>query len=101
MRFMAPTHYIQGLFVEFGRAFAAARRYESLKCGRAQQESLTLADIPRRIFEEFYSGERGSEDWSRSLHRASACENTETTTFGDVHPRSWGSSSAHPNRHRS
>lgn len=51
-----------GLFAvvraEFGRALAAERRYESLRCGRAP------SDIPRTIFEEFYAGRTDSENES-------------------------------------
>jgi hypothetical protein len=43
------------ILAEFGRALAAARRYESLKDGRARHAGLAAADIPRRIFEEFYA----------------------------------------------
>ena len=51
-----------GLFAvvraEFGRALAAERRYESLRCGRAP------SDIPRTIFEELYAGRMDSENES-------------------------------------
>lgn len=47
------------ILAEFGRALAAARRYESLKYGRARHEDLATADIPRRIFEEFYAFPEG------------------------------------------
>lgn len=43
------------ILAELGRALAAARRYESLKYGRARHAGLAAADIPRRIFEEFYA----------------------------------------------
>lgn len=47
------------ILAEFGRALAAARRYESLKYGRARHEGLAAADTPRRIFEEFYASPDG------------------------------------------
>ena len=43
------------IIAEIGRALAAARRYESLKYGRVRHAGFAAADIPRRIFEEFYS----------------------------------------------
>jgi hypothetical protein len=39
---------------ELERAFAAARRYEDLRCGRDRPDGFTTADIPRLIFDEFY-----------------------------------------------
>ena len=36
------------IFAEFGRALAAARRYENLRYGRACRDGLGPADIPRR-----------------------------------------------------
>jgi hypothetical protein len=45
-------------FTEFRRAVAAEQRYEYLK-GRSTaalaREGIARADVPRRIFEEFYS----------------------------------------------
>jgi hypothetical protein len=43
------------IVAEFERALAAAQRYENLRYGRACHEVLPVADIPRRIFEEFYA----------------------------------------------
>jgi pimeloyl-ACP methyl ester carboxylesterase len=45
----------QSLLAEFRWALAAARRYEDLRYGRARQASRAPADIPRRIFAEFYA----------------------------------------------
>jgi hypothetical protein len=50
---------------EFGRAVAAARRYEDLRHRSACCGSIAIADIARRIFEEFYSSE-GPQRRSRS-----------------------------------
>jgi hypothetical protein len=50
------------ILTEFRRALAAARRYETLRYGRAGQEGLAPADTPLRIFDEFYGVERDSED---------------------------------------
>jgi hypothetical protein len=47
------------ILAEFGRALTAALHYESLKYGRARHEVLAAADIPRRIFEEFYAFPEG------------------------------------------
>lgn len=46
------------IFVEYRRATAAARRYEELSFHR--DEADMRFDVPRRIFEEFYS--RGQEN---------------------------------------
>jgi hypothetical protein len=52
-----------GVFVvvlaEFGRGVAATRRYEDLRYGRGRHEGIAPADVPRRIFEEFYAPGRG------------------------------------------
>jgi hypothetical protein len=55
-----------GLFpvvvAEFQRAVAAARRYEQLKRADAAamgRDGISSVDIPRRIFEEFYSSDDG------------------------------------------
>jgi hypothetical protein len=45
------------LLTEFRRAHAAAQRYERLRNGLARQEKLASANIPRRIFAEFYAVE--------------------------------------------
>jgi hypothetical protein len=48
--------YVFGaILAEFGQALAAARSYESLRYGCANRDGLAHADIPRRIFEEFYA----------------------------------------------
>jgi hypothetical protein len=43
------------VLAEFGRAVAAARRYDDLRYGRGRREGIAPADIPRRMFEEFYA----------------------------------------------
>jgi hypothetical protein len=43
------------VLAEFRRAVAAARRYEHLRYGSCRQEGIAPAEIPRRVFEEFYS----------------------------------------------
>ena len=44
------------LLAEYGRAVAAARRYDELKCSGSLGSRLVGAgNIPRTIFEEFYS----------------------------------------------
>ena len=49
------------VLAEFGRAVAAARRYEHLRYGSGRHEGTAPADIPRRIFEEFYSHGRPAQ----------------------------------------
>jgi hypothetical protein len=43
------------VLAEFRRGSAAAHRYERLRYGSARDAGITATDIPRRIFEEFYS----------------------------------------------
>jgi hypothetical protein len=47
-------HIFETILIELGRALAAAQRYENLRYGRTCREHRAVADIPRRIFEEFY-----------------------------------------------
>ncbi|MDX6242010.1 MAG: hypothetical protein QOG10_6881 [Kribbellaceae bacterium] len=47
-----------GIIVEYRRAVAAEKHYASLKCESdtaLAHEGTARADIPRRVFEEFYS----------------------------------------------
>jgi hypothetical protein len=46
---------LAAIVAEFRRAVAAARRYEDLRYGGSRHEGGAPADIPRRVFEEFYS----------------------------------------------
>ena len=46
------------VLAEFSLALAAARRYEDLRYGNGRHEGMAPADIPRRVFEEFYAYER-------------------------------------------
>jgi hypothetical protein len=43
------------ILAEFRRANAATRRYEDLRYGSGRREGIAPADIPPRIFQEFYS----------------------------------------------
>jgi hypothetical protein len=43
------------VLAEFPRSVAAAQRYEALRHRSACDGHVASADIPRRIFEEFYS----------------------------------------------
>ena len=43
------------VLAEFRRAIAAVGRYEDLRYGRGRHEGIAPADIPRRVFKEFYS----------------------------------------------
>ena len=49
------------MVAEFGRACAAAQRYEDLRHRGAGRGSIAPADVPRRVFEEFYSVEQTAE----------------------------------------
>ena len=49
------------VLAEFRLAVAAARRYEDLRYGSGRHEGMAPADIPRRVFEEFYAYERPAE----------------------------------------
>ena len=68
------------VLAELRRAVAAARRYEDLRYGSGRREDRTAADIPRRVFEEFYSSARPGEsrraerDLQVDWHRSDACE---------------------------
>jgi hypothetical protein len=58
--------HTRGIFAEFRRALAAAESYEGLKYGSACRDRSAQADIPRRIFEQYYAGKSGSELAARS-----------------------------------
>jgi hypothetical protein len=49
------------VLAEFRRAVAAARRYEDLRYGSGRHGDMAPAEIPRRVFEEFYSSARPVE----------------------------------------
>lgn len=55
--------YCAVLLAELGRALAAERRYHELRhAGVARdRDGLSTADTSRRIFEEFYAGDRPLE----------------------------------------
>jgi hypothetical protein len=61
------------IVAEFRRAVTAARRYEDLRYGGGRHEGVSPADIPRRVFEEFYSEARAVESrraqWSSEVAR--------------------------------
>ena len=47
-----------GIVIEYRRAIAAEKHYASLKCESETalaREGTARSDIPRRVFEEFYS----------------------------------------------
>ena len=52
-------HIFETIFIELGRALAAARRYENLRYSRACRVDLAGSDIARRIFDEFYAYPEG------------------------------------------
>lgn len=47
--------FLLAMVAEFGRATAAAQRYEDLRYRSGPRGRIAPADIPRRVFEEFYS----------------------------------------------
>jgi hypothetical protein len=58
----SPTQsFLLAMLDEFGRATAAAQRYEDLKYRSAWRGSIAAGDIPRRVFEEFYSFDEAAE----------------------------------------
>ncbi|MEH2626022.1 hypothetical protein V1292_004077 [Bradyrhizobium sp. AZCC 1719] len=59
---MGQYVFLLTLLAEFRRALAAARRYENLRYGCAYHDALAPAEIPRRIFEEFYASKLDSDD---------------------------------------
>jgi hypothetical protein len=48
------------ILAEFRRANAATRRYEDLRYGSGRREGIAPADVPPRIFQEFYSSSGGA-----------------------------------------
>jgi hypothetical protein len=67
-------NYLLDMFAEFSRAVAAAQRYENLRYRRASQEKIAPDDIPRRIFEEFYSSSETVESRRSERRRSDAPE---------------------------
>jgi hypothetical protein len=67
---LASRNYLMEMFAEFSRAVTAAQRYEDLRyrsCGHAR---IAPTDIPRRIFEEFYSTDETVESRRPEPHRS-------------------------------
>jgi hypothetical protein len=72
------------VLAEFRRAVAAARRYEDLRYGRGRHKDMAHAELPRRVFQEFYSDARPVEarraevnpqvTWRRSAARRDAAQ---------------------------
>jgi hypothetical protein len=54
------------VLAELRRGIAATRRYEHLRYRSACDERVAPADIPRRIFEEFYSSGGSCEATTRA-----------------------------------
>ena len=57
------------VFAEFGRALAAARRYDSLKHMHGGHDHSAPSDIPGPIFEEFYARQGNAEHAARDPSR--------------------------------
>jgi hypothetical protein len=77
------------ILAEFRRAIAATQRYKELKCMGTSAlacEGITRADIPRRIFEEFYSYESDCDPGSCTKRsRRMVCDApTFSTNSGSV-----------------
>jgi hypothetical protein len=52
------------MLAEFGRANAAAQRYEDLRYRSGRDKGAAADDLPRRVFEEFYSAAEPAESVS-------------------------------------
>jgi hypothetical protein len=50
-------NYLLEMFAEFSRAVSAAQRYEDLRYRSGGHDRIAPTDIPRQIFEEFYSAD--------------------------------------------
>jgi hypothetical protein len=48
-------NYLLEMFAEYSRAVTAAQRYEDLRYRSCGHDRIAPTDIPRQIFEEFYS----------------------------------------------
>ncbi|HZT18322.1 MAG TPA: hypothetical protein VFA23_02905 [Dongiaceae bacterium] len=59
----------QIILAEYGQALAAARRYQELRYGAARRCGLAPADIPQRIFAEFYARRNDAGDAAIGWHR--------------------------------
>jgi hypothetical protein len=62
------------MIAEFRRANAAARRYEDLRYRSGRAGGVPTEDIPRRVFEEFYSVAEPAESVSPGRRRSDAPE---------------------------
>ena len=62
-----PLGFLVVILTEFRRARAAAQRYEDLRYRSARHGNMTPTEIPRCIFEEFYSCTKAvrPRDWAR------------------------------------
>ena len=68
---MGSLLILEFLSEEFERAFAAAHRYDRLRCGPAVHDRPARSEIAERIFEEFYAGggEAGKAERTRDPGR--------------------------------
>lgn len=66
---------IETIVAEFGRALAAARRYENLRYGWTPHEHLSVADIPRQIGYTMWSADLLRYKESTGLPGVTTCEN--------------------------
>jgi hypothetical protein len=53
--------FLLAMLAEFRRAAAAAQRYEDLRYRSAGTGRIAPGDLPRQVFEEFYSVEKPPE----------------------------------------
>jgi hypothetical protein len=64
------TGFFSILRAEIGRAFAATRRYETLRYARSRDAGHAPADLPRKIFGEFYAAQEDTGQAPRAPQRS-------------------------------
>ena len=67
-------NFLSRMFAEFGRANAAAQRYEDLRYRSARDRGTVADDLPRRVFEEFYSAAEPAGSVSPGRQQPDAAE---------------------------
>ena len=72
-------NYLLDMFAEFGRAIAAAQRYEDLRYRGASHGKIAPDEIPRLIFDEFYSVGEAVESRHPERRRSDSPERQPST----------------------
>ncbi len=72
-------NYLLEMFAEFSRAVTAAQRYEDLRYRSCGHGRIAPADIPRQIFEEFYSTDEIVESLRPERRRSDSPEHQPGT----------------------